>query len=629
MTSVKLGIVYDHDAQCERFQQLPDEHPLGAALADSGLLLLEPLSERLATLPIRAFVFDFHDAAALPPDKVLYDPSDGSARRVDRRDPGDAAESRPGGACPPRVDVVTDQDAVRLAYYDNITEAASFLRSGLPVLISCDKIVVPYLDTYIVERSGRQARVLDVPDTERPKATDGGPRPGSNAPPVDLVPQPGAQSLRQRLLARLRELLHEITDQEVLVIPHLDLLGGGSDSALSNETRDLIELLYGAQDQVMLAFTDPSLTVPEVLASRFAVRLAFEGSPRVVRHPRDGSYQPIEQSLITATEAERFTGIDTSDFYKYVAGLNPVRLRQAIRYSYQVTEGRPNVTVKDLQEKIRKFKVQLNGSFEIPDVTFDDIGGYDDVKREILRALTVMSEARSLDDRYRNLRGELIPRGFIFHGEPGTGKTLFAKAIANEMEATIQVVSGPEVTDKYVGESERKIRELFAQARQNAPAVIVFDEFDSIAANRSTADDGGSRAGNAMVAQILTEMDGFRPDVQILVIGTTNRLEIIDRALLRPSRFQSFHIGLPDPEARRQIINVHARRFEIDVRGLMEPLIEATEGWNGDEIRALFRDAFVGAKWEGRPADAERLGELVGHYQRTRRAQQASKAGRS
>src|SRR5215208_962862 len=94
-------------------------------------------------------------------------------------------------------------------------------------------------------------------------------------------------------------------------------------------------------------------------------------------------------------------------------------------------------------------------------------------------------------------RGDLIPRGFIFHGPPGTGKTLFAKAIANKLNATIQVVSGPEITDMYVGESERKVRELFAAARRNAPAVLVFDEFDSIATRRSGRDDGGSRAGNA------------------------------------------------------------------------------------------------------------------------------------
>src|SRR5262249_28247792 len=141
------------------------------------------------------------------------------------------------------------------------------------------------------------------------------------------------------------------------------------------------------------------------------------------------------------------------------------------------------------------------------------------------------------------------------------------KAIANELEATIMVVSGPEVTDKYVGEGERKIRELFAEARRNAPSVIVFDEFDAIAGRRTGRDDGGSRAGNAMVAQLLTELDGFREDVPFLVVGTTNQLNLIDPALLRPSRFRGIRVGLPDVVARKAIIGVHAKRFNIT----MEP----------------------------------------------------------
>ena len=161
------------------------------------------------------------------------------------------------------------------------------------------------------------------------------------------------------------------------------------------------------------------------------------------------------------------------------------------------------------------------------------------------------------------LQRELIPRGFIFYGPPGTGKTLFAKAIANQLNATIQVVSGPEVTDMYVGESERKLRELFAEARRNAPAVLVFDEFDSIAAQRSGRDDGGSRAGNAIVAQILTEMDGFRPDVPMLVIGTTNRLDIIDDALLRPSRFQAVADRPAGRGRARQIAESTPHHFQI------------------------------------------------------------------
>lgn len=610
--SARLDVVFGNDAQATRLARQPGDMTVGAALADADLALLGPLPPELAGLPLRSVEIVWHPAAELPPGTRVHRVNGG----VHTVSADGRAEPSPGLAA--RPETITEGDATRLAYHFYIREAASFLRAGLSVLISCDKLVVPHIARHIVMLSDQEPRVLDVP---APSGED-------TAPPLDMRDQIRTASLRQRLLTALRELLQDLAEGQVLVITHLDLLGGGSDSTLANETRDLVDLLYGAKDRIVLAFSDPSLAVPEVLAARFAVRMAFEGSPRNVIHPEDGSVQPIERALLTAEEAERFIGVDTADFYKYVAGLNPVRLRQAVRYSYRETEGREHVTVKDLQENIRKFKAQASGSFEIPDVTFDQIGGYEDVKAEIMRALDVMSAARSLPDRHQGLRAELIPRGFIFHGEPGTGKTLFAKAIANSMDATIQVVAGPEVTDKYVGESERKIRELFAEARRNAPAVIVFDEFDSIAASRSTSDDGGSRAGNAMVAQILTEMDGFRPDVQMLVIGTTNRLEIIDRALLRPSRFQSFHIGLPDPEARRGIIAVHANRFEVDVRGLMEPLVTATDGWNGDEIRALFRDAFVGRWREDRAADAERLGELVGRYQRARREQQRSKAGR-
>jgi transitional endoplasmic reticulum ATPase len=165
----------------------------------------------------------------------------------------------------------------------------------------------------------------------------------------------------------------------------------------------------------------------------------------------------------------------------------------------------------------------------------------------------------------------------------------------------------------YVGESERKLRELFAEARRNAPAVLVFDEFDSIAGRRTGRDDGGSRAGNAIVAQLLTELDGFRPEVPVLIIGTTNRIDIIDDALLRPSRFRPIKIDLPDPVARKAIARC-AEHFEIEHNdALLTAIAEATEGMNGDEIRSIFRDAradeLVG---DHRRPDARRLGELIG-----------------
>jgi SpoVK/Ycf46/Vps4 family AAA+-type ATPase len=304
--------------------------------------------------------------------------------------------------------------------------------------------------------------------------------------------------------------------------------------------------------------------------------------------------------------------------------MNPVLLRQAMRYAMSVHKDHPSPSARDLYSTIRAFKAQMSSNFEVPDVGFEDIAGYDEVKEHIQRAIDIVVGHHRLPPEYDHLRTKLIPRGFIFHGPPGTGKTLFAKAIANKMNATILVVSGPEIMGTYVGESERNVREIFAEARRNAPSVVVFDEFDSIASRRSEHSDGGSRAGNAVVAQILTEMDGFRPDVQLLVVGTTNRLSLIDPALLRPARFVGFHIGLPDAQARRGIIQVHARRYRVSVDGVLEALTHATDGWNGDQIRALFRDAYVGEKFDNRPADAYQLGELVGQHLTARRQRLAA-----
>jgi transitional endoplasmic reticulum ATPase len=172
----------------------------------------------------------------------------------------------------------------------------------------------------------------------------------------------------------------------------------------------------------------------------------------------------------------------------------------------------------------------------------------------------------------------------------------------------------------YHGESERKVRDLFAEARRNAPAVVVFDEFDSIAGRRSGWDDGGSRASNAVVAQLLTELDGFRPEVPVLIIGTTNRIDLIDDALLRPSRFKPINVDLPDELARREIAKVHAEHFDIPVSAeLLYEIGRATDKLNGDEIRSLFRDAradeLVGRVTPGLPVP-RRLGELLGTLRR-------------
>ena len=141
---------------------------------------------------------------------------------------------------------------------------------------------------------------------------------------------------------------------------------------------------------------------------------------------------------------------------------------------------------------------------------------------------------------------DLIPRGLILWGPPGTGKTFFAKAFASAIGAAIQIVGGPDLKSKWVGESEENLRQLFLRARQSAPSVIVFDELDSFATARGTY--AGSGVEHSMVNQLLTEMDGFHKEELVFIVGTTNLVEALDPALLRPGRFE-FHLNIPYPDA--------------------------------------------------------------------------------
>jgi len=503
---------------------------------------------------------------------------------------------------------LTERQAVLIAHDDEISGAAKYLESGLSVLIRCETLLVEHFASEMVRRAGLTPRILRLPE----------------AGEADRSPLAGGR--RQQLLAALQHAVREAKARDVVVVPHLDLLAGGSDANLTPEGRELTDVLYETRlpragekhERILLAFTDPSLAIPEVLASRFAVRLAIEILPRAVR-ARSGKPVPIGTALVTQAEADLFQSYNAIEVYKHIAGMNAVRLRHAMQFAYDqhqhlLEQGGARFT--DLVNELRTFKAKTSAAFEVPQVKFEDIGGYRSVKHELHRALRILAGADNLPEQ---LRHELIPRGFIFYGPPGTGKTLFAKAIANALDANILVVSGPEITDMYVGESERKLREIFTAARRNAPAVIVFDEFDSIASKRSGRDDGGNRANNAMVAQMLTEMDGFRPEVPVLVIGTTNRIDLIDEALLRPSRFKPIQIDLPNDEARLEIACVHADHFGVAVSPeLLARIALATDKMNGDEIRSIFRDAraneLVGDP--PAPADARQLGRLVGALRR-------------
>jgi transitional endoplasmic reticulum ATPase len=608
-------LLASEDAPDLTLRQLLAEYP--AMSLDR--VLPAALNSKVTSLRIEEHTADPEAPLYLPPSLTMHDIAvattgvAGSAEQAAEPTAAqdDQAADERSSAIRAHPEHLSEREAVLIAHAEEISVAAGYLEQGMSVLIRCEKLLVEHLAQRIATLSGRPARKIEVEAA------------ASAAGPLAAL---AGGSRRSDLIAGLEKAVRDAVPGDIVVIGHLDLLGGGTDASLSTEGREITDLLYEHSERVLLAFTDPSLTIPEVLANRFAVRIAMDILPREVT-ASDGTRLPIGVALVTREEADLFEGFDPQAFYKHVAGMNAVRLRHALRYAlheHRTDDQGKKPTFDLLLQMLRMFKARNSATFELPNTHLDDIGGYDDVKAELRKVLTIINgDVASIPAQMRN---ELIPRGFIFHGPPGTGKTLFAKAIATEMGGTIQVVSGPEVTDMYVGESERKLRELFAEARRNAPAVLVFDEFDSIAAKRTGRDDGGSRAGNAVVAQLLTELDGFRPEVPVLIIGTTNRIDIIDEALLRPSRFREIKIGLPEePEARKAIARIHARHFQIECgEELLDALANATNGMNGDEIRSIFRDAkaneLVGDR---RPADARVLGEMVG---RLRYAQQSREA---
>ncbi|MFF7352087.1 ATP-binding protein [Streptomyces filipinensis] len=631
-TSVRrMSVVAPDEASLAALRRQPPHITVEQALASGPYMLLLPLPPGWDVLSWETVSPELLLQSELPHGTPLYAPAysptvpaPGLTKRPGPDGTAEASREQPAPEEPvyrhPQPRELHEDQSTVLAYGRDIAQVASLLRARLSVLVVAEKPVVPHLWREMASRAGLRAEVLEEP----PEGEDGDPQ---EQPPPGEQLIPVQQNPRQRLLARLRELVRALNDDTVLVVQHLDLLAGGSDGQLSPEAREVTELLHGAPERVMLAFAAPSLSVPEVLAERFSTRVTITGVPRTVWFRDDQEEQPLGRALVTVDEAERFERYDPIEFYKHVAGMNPVLLRQAMRYAVSVHKDHPAPVARDLYATIRAFKAQMSSNFEVPDVGFDDIAGYDEVKAQIQRAIDIVMGHHRLPPEHDHLRTKLIPRGFIFHGPPGTGKTLFAKAIANRMNATILVVSGPEVMGTYVGESERNVREIFSEARRNAPSVVVFDEFDSIASRRSEHSDGGTRAGNAVVAQILTEMDGFRPEVPTLVIGTTNRLNLIDEALLRPSRFESIAIDLPNDEARLKMINLHAAKFGIDVGGGVDELIaSALRGRNGDDIHSVFRDAFVAAHFQDPPIPPtpEQLGQIVGQLQRKRREQRRS-----
>ncbi len=243
------------------------------------------------------------------------------------------------------------------------------------------------------------------------------------------------------------------------------------------------------------------------------------------------------------------------------------------------------VNMNDFQESLKEIEPSAMREVlvEVPNVKWTDIGGLAEVKEEL-------QEAIEWPLKYPEIFAHMNtapPKGVLLHGPPGTGKTLLAKAVANESEANFISIKGPEVLSKWVGESERAIREVFRKARQAAPTIIFFDELDSITPVRGTG-LGSSQVTERVISQILTELDGLEELKDVVVIGATNRLDIVDPALLRPGRFDKLlNVPVPDLDARKEILRIHLEKKPLADDVKIDQLAEKTEGYTGADLAAL------------------------------------------
>ena len=254
------------------------------------------------------------------------------------------------------------------------------------------------------------------------------------------------------------------------------------------------------------------------------------------------------------------------------------------------------VTKNDFKEALKTVEPSAMREVfaEVPDVTWGDVGGLETTKERL-------RETIQWPLRYPEVFETMdlkAAKGVLLYGPPGTGKTLLAKAVANESDSNFIPVKGPELINKYVGESERGVRKIFSKARENAPSIIFFDEIDSIATERGRS-GGDSQVTERVVSQLLTELDGIESLEDVVVIAATNRPDLIDRALMRPGRLdRHINVPAPDTESRRAIFEVHTRNKPLADDVDLDDLAERTDGYVGADIEAVCREAALEASRE-------------------------------
>ncbi|MCO4781113.1 MAG: AAA family ATPase [Candidatus Cloacimonetes bacterium] len=465
---------------------------------------------------------------------------------------------------------ISEKQALEYAYNSEIAWTVQKLSSGVSVLLECEKQLIPWLYMCVRTKLKNQGYTLEFLDGR-------------------AIPE-GAQdsgSVLRNMILQITHWVRNSSEDKVLVLPHLDLLVSNSaNEGLTTEAREILPLLYENPRIVFLAFKDPYFAFSKVIENLFPAKKQLLG---IDRKCLDG--------LILQREARKFPpAFNFQSLYQYVSGLNPVRLRQILQRLDGIDF--PEDSGKVISQ-IREMSIASD--MEIPLVDMQkDIGGYGQVKEklgsEILEILKRRAEI-SDEDELKEIDA-IIPKGLIFHGPPGTGKTFFAKAMATSLNASIIIVSGPELKSMWVGQSEENIRKVFFKARQSAPSIIVFDELDSFAGAR---DSGSSTEVNhSMVNQLLTEMDGFRKEELVFIVGTTNFVSSLDPALLRPGRFElKVEIPFPDKTDRAAVLTLYNQKMKLGLDDrqldfLTRKTGETTDAmtgsqYTGDHLNAIMR----------------------------------------
>ena len=332
--------------------------------------------------------------------------------------------------------------------------------------------------------------------------------------------------------------------------------------------------------------------------------IRIDGSTR--RNAGTGIDERVDIKKIVAKNAEKITFAPTEQ----------LRIQGGEEYLRQVMEGRvfskgDKITLNVMGNKIdlvvnsfapsgdavmmtATTEVKINekpaaGNGEIPQVSYDDIGGLDEEIRKIREMVELPLRHPELFKRL----GVEAPKGVLLHGPPGTGKTMLAKAVAGETSSNFTYIGGPEIVSKFYGESEEKLREIFKEAEENAPSIIFIDEIDSLAPKR---DEVSGETERRIVAQMLALMDGLKSRGKVVVIGATNRPNSIDEALRRPGRFdREIEISIPDRDGRFDILQIHTRGMPLAKDVDLDRLADLTHGYAGADLNALTKEAAMAA----------------------------------